>query len=52
MTVQWIGRVTDALVLWLTLSVGAASTVLAAGGTVPDWLLLACGAAALPLDIW
>ncbi|MEC8253594.1 MAG: hypothetical protein VX044_10285 [Planctomycetota bacterium] len=49
MTVQWISRVTDALVLWLTLSVGAASSVLAAGGTVPDWLLLACGVAALPL---
>lgn len=49
MTAHWIGRVTDALLLWLTLSVGTASIVLAAGATVPDWLLLACGAAALPL---
>ena len=50
MTVQWIGRATDALVIWLTLSVGVASIALAAGVTVPDWLLIACGLAALPLS--
>ena len=50
MTVQWIGRATDALVLWLALSAGAASIVLAAGETAPDWLLLACCAVAAPLS--
>jgi len=50
MTTRWIGRLADALVTWLTLSVGAASVVLATGARVPDWLLPACGAAALPLS--
>ena len=52
MTVRWIGRVTDALALWLALSAGVASALLAAGATVPDWLLLACGAASVPLSRW
>jgi hypothetical protein len=50
MTAHWIGRVTDALVVWLALSAGAGLTVLAAGATVSDWLLPACGLAALPLS--
>ena len=52
MTVRWIGRITDALALWLALSAGVASALLAAGATVPDWLLLACGAASVPLSRW
>ena len=52
MTAQWIGRVTDALVTWLALSAGVGMAVLAAGATVPDWLLPACAVAALPLSRW
>ena len=50
MTVAWIGRMTDALVLWLVLGAGAASAVLASGATVPDWLLPASGALAALLS--
>ncbi|MGC6488069.1 MAG: hypothetical protein ACON4Z_10515 [Planctomycetota bacterium] len=50
MTASWIGRFADALVAWLALSAGVGAAVLAAGSTVPDWLLPACGVAALPLS--